>query len=368
MPMDNTDRILDVSKYLGDPTKADWVAQGTPLPHAGNVLLTMPAHSAGTVLASTVYMWYGNVKAKIKTSHGAGVVTAFILLSDVKDEIDFEWVGTELDIAQTNYYFQGIPDYTHSGNITSLSNTNDEWHTYEIRWTPDKIEWLVDDKVGRTQQKSDTWNATANRWDFPQTPSRVQLSIWPGGDEKNAKGTVDWAGGLIDWESDDIKKNGYYYASVGEITIDCYKTDTAPGTNSGKSYVYKDARATNNTVEDGDANTILKSLLGTGLDMDKDYPKSSSATQTTHEVIPGLSGGGPGTNGQAAAGTDATTPNGNTPTGTGGSSNAACTAGFQQVCGNDNGSSSESQGARQERGLGASAFAALVAVAGMLWL
>jgi hypothetical protein len=109
-PMSSIDGIVDVSKYLGDPTKADWVSQGTPLPFGGNTLLTMPPNTAGTVLASTVYMWYGNVKAKIKTGKDAGVVTAFILLSDVKDEIDFEFVGTELDIAQTNYYFQGIPD------------------------------------------------------------------------------------------------------------------------------------------------------------------------------------------------------------------------------------------------------------------
>ncbi|KAI1402879.1 hypothetical protein F4819DRAFT_260955 [Hypoxylon fuscum] len=372
MKMDNTDRIVDASKYLGDPTKADWVAQGTPLAHKGNVLLTMPPHTVGTVLASTVYMWYGNIKANIKTSKDAGVVTAFILLSDVKDEIDFEWVGTELDIAQTNYYFQGIPDYTHSGNITGVSNTNEEWHEYEIRWTPDKIEWLVDGKSGRVQEKSKTWNSTLNQWDFPQTPARVQLSIWPGGDEKNGKGTIDWAGGQIDWDSDDIKKDKYYYATIGEVTMDCYQTDKAPGTNSGKSYVYKDAKGTNDTVENGDANTILKSLLGTGLDMDKDYPKESSASSGTQEVIPGLSGGGPGTNGQAAGGDDNGSGTGNSGvTGTGSSSGAACTDGFSQVCGSsDSGSDSgsQNQGVRQEHGLGASAFAALVAVAGMVWL
>lgn len=110
LKMDSMDNVVDVSKYLGDATKADWVAQGTAVPFNGNTLLTMPPNTAGTVLASTGYIWYGNVKAKIKTGRGAGVVTAFILLSDVKDEIDYEWVGTELDIAQTNYYFQGIPD------------------------------------------------------------------------------------------------------------------------------------------------------------------------------------------------------------------------------------------------------------------
>ncbi|KAI1339389.1 hypothetical protein F5Y15DRAFT_87079 [Xylariaceae sp. FL0016] len=364
LAMDSTDGIADVGDYLGDPTKADWVAQGTPLPYNGNVLLTMPPNSVGTVLASTVYMWYGNVKAKIKTSVDAGVVTAFILLSDVKDEIDFEWVGTELDVAQTNYYFQGIPDYTHSDNITGVSDTNENFHEYEIRWTPDDITWLVDGKVGRTQKKSDTWNATANQWDFPQTPSRVQLSIWPGGAASNGKGTIDWAGGPIDWDSDFIKKNKYYYATIGEVTIECYQTKSAPGTNSGTSYTYNNVKGTNDTVEDGDKDTVLKSLLGTGLDMDKELPSSSASG--TAEVIPGLSGGGPGTNGQAAG--DA---NGGSGTGSDGatgtdSSSAACTSGFSQVCGSS--SDNTNQGASREGGLGASAFAALVGVAVMLWL
>lgn len=70
----------------------------------------MAPDSVGTLLASTTYMWYGNVKATFKTSRGQGVVTAFILLSDVKDEIDYEFVGVDLEHAQSNYYFQGIPD------------------------------------------------------------------------------------------------------------------------------------------------------------------------------------------------------------------------------------------------------------------
>lgn len=108
--MNSLKGIVDVSEYLGDPEKADWVGQGNPLVHDGHVLLTMPPKSVGTVLATTTYMWYGNVKAKLKTSRGKGVVTAFILFSDVKDEIDYEFVGVDLTTAQTNYYFQGIPD------------------------------------------------------------------------------------------------------------------------------------------------------------------------------------------------------------------------------------------------------------------
>ena len=66
--------------------------------------------SSGTLLASTSYVWYGKVSAQMKSSRGQGVVSAFILLSDVKDEIDFEFVGKDLQSAESNYYFQGITD------------------------------------------------------------------------------------------------------------------------------------------------------------------------------------------------------------------------------------------------------------------
>lgn len=88
----------------------------------GNLLLTMPSGSVGTLLANNHYVWYGKTSARMKTSRGAGVITAFILLSDVKDEIDYEWVGVDLQTAQTNYYFQGILDCK-SYPAPSLSGT-----------------------------------------------------------------------------------------------------------------------------------------------------------------------------------------------------------------------------------------------------
>ena len=81
---------------------------GTAVAYQDSLLLTMAPGTVGTVLATSTYMWYGNVKARLKTSRGRGVVTAFILLSDVKDEIDYEYVGVDLETAQTNYYFQGV--------------------------------------------------------------------------------------------------------------------------------------------------------------------------------------------------------------------------------------------------------------------
>lgn len=197
--------------YLGDPSMADWVSSGEPRQYnTSQAMLTMAQGSFGTVLSSTVYMWYGNVKARVKTSRGKGVVTAFILFSDVQDEIDYEWVGNNLEQTQTNFYSLGNPTYTNGGN-SSMTNSYDNFHEYEIDWTPDQINWIIDGDVKRTKKRSDTWNATSQSWDFPQTPSRVQFSLWPAGDPKNPPGTVNWAGGYIDWNSPEMETD-YYFA------------------------------------------------------------------------------------------------------------------------------------------------------------
>lgn len=110
---DSLDGIQPNTEYLGDASKAKWVSSGQPELYNDNVLLTLSEtgkSSSGTLLGSTSYVWYGKVTAQMKSSRGRGVVTAFILMSDVKDEIDFEFVGTDLKTAQSNFYFQGIPD------------------------------------------------------------------------------------------------------------------------------------------------------------------------------------------------------------------------------------------------------------------
>ncbi|EFX05192.1 cell wall glucanase [Grosmannia clavigera kw1407] len=353
--------MVETSKYLGDPKTADWVYQGTPLVYNNeSILLTMPARSVGTVLATTTYMWYGTVTARLKTSRGAGIVTAFILLSDVKDEIDYEFVGTELEIAQTNYYSQGIPIYANSANLT-LSNTYHNWHTYQIRWTPDTITWLVDNQVGRVKKRSDTWNATANQWNYPQTPARVQISIWPGGASSNAPGTIQWAGGLVDWDSDDINKYGYDFATFGEISIQCFNASSAPGTNNAVSYTYNNLVALNNSVGNGYKPTVLRSFLGTGLDMDIEEQRSSisSSESQTHAPVDSIPGGSPSL---PASGEHM--QSGFSSTVVIASSSTSCAeSSFSQYCGSSSGSSKSDGGriVRGQRVLGASAIAVVIA-------
>jgi beta-glucanase (GH16 family) len=302
-------------------------------------------------------MWYGNVQAKFKTSRGVGVVTAFILLSDVKDEIDYEFVGADLEVAQSNYYFQGIPDYDNEANIT-LSDTFENYHTYEIDWTPDSITWLVDGQVGRTKKRTDTWNASANQWDFPQTPARVQLSLWPAGLASNGEGTVAWAGGLVDWDSADIKNNGYYYASFTSVTVNCFNATTPPGTNTGVSYTYNGYSGTNDTVVDGKNATVLGSFLATGLDMDLGASASGAQPSSTAESIPGVSGGSPAQ----------INSHGDTSSSSGSDSGSSTATGFVQGATGTSKSGADKLGVGQEKVLKGSVFAGIVAVVAMMAL
>lgn len=374
MTLDSLDSIISMDKYLGDPTSADWVLSdgSSVLPYQDNMLLTMPANSSGTVLASTVYMWYGNVKATLKTSRGAGVVTAFILLSDVKDEIDFEVIGVDLSTVQTNYFWQAAPVYTNTQNITDLSDTYENFHTYEIQWTPDELTWLVDGNAGRTLKRSDTWNETAQRWDYPQTPSRVQLSIWPGGAPSNSEYTIEWAGGAIDWNSEDIQNYGYDFMTVKSVEIECYDAKSAPGTNNAVSYYYNGEAGTNNTVVNGKNDTVMASFLATGTDMDagaSSASSSASASASTVATIPGQSSSGIG----SASGTGSTDSGSDTGS-SGGSSTSSSSdcqssdmSSFSQSCGDSSSSQSGAAGTQDTFG-GASAFAAIVAFVFLAWL
>ncbi|KAJ9102100.1 hypothetical protein QFC19_004836, partial [Naganishia cerealis] len=74
----------------------------------------------------------------------------------------------------------------------------------------------------RTLKKEDTYNSTTKQYMYPQTPSRIQFSLWPGGAASNGIGTIEWAGGDVDWDSDDIKKYGYYYVYVKNVTVEAY--------------------------------------------------------------------------------------------------------------------------------------------------
>lgn len=361
--------IQENTKYLGDASKANWVAEGNVVPYGDSILLTMPPDSSGTLLSSTNYVWYGKISATMKTSRGAGVVTAFIMMSDVKDEIDYEFIGTDVQHAQSNYYWQGTLNYTNEVNISS-SSTDSEQHTYTIDWQENSITWSVDGNVGRTVKKDETFNSSTNSYQYPQTPARVQLSLWPAGNPKNGQGTVNWAGGEIDWSSP-YMTNGYYKAEVMEVSVECYDPPTGVKSSGSKSYVYNNVAGLEQNVAIGNDNTVLSSFYATGEHPNLDpgssndnkpssTGSSSGAVNTKVATVPGVSGGG-------ARGGDGSTSSGSS---TGGSSSSGSDSG--SIGGGSNGgfiqgtsstgSTSGAADGRGERMKQGSALAGLIAL------
>lgn len=297
--MDSLDDVAANTAYLGDPSTANWVSSGKPVTYQDSTLLTMAPSTVGTLLTSTHYVWYGKVSATMTTSQGQGVVTAFILMSDMKDEIDFEFVGDGVTAPQSNYYFQGVTNYDNMIPLNT-TDTRTNTHTYTIDWSPDKLTWAIDGNVMRTLNKADTWNSTDSSFHYPQSPARIQLSLWPAGLQSNGEGTISWAGGLVNWNSE-YMQNGYYYAQISDVSVDCYDPPSGFSHDNGNSaYYYLSRVGTNDTVAIGNNATTLASFYASG-DNPSYNPNAkasgsstqSSATMTsTPETVPGISGGG----------------------------------------------------------------------------
>ncbi|KAJ1930060.1 putative glycosidase CRH2 [Linderina macrospora] len=174
----------------------------------------------GATVISTRAIQYGTVAAVVKSGcTSGGVVSSMIIRNDqVGDEIDFEFVGGDIATVQSNYYWHNELDYTKMVKSQVVSDTTQNFHTYKIDWTPDKIVWSVDDNAFRTVERKYTWDAATNSFKFPDSKAYVSFSIWDGG--SGAEGTRAWAGGYVDWA-----KQPTFNMAVKSVTIGCYKAN-----------------------------------------------------------------------------------------------------------------------------------------------
>jgi hypothetical protein len=179
------------------------------------------------------------------------------------------------------------------------------------------------------------------------------MSLWPAGQASNAQGTIDWAGGAIDWNSEDIQNVGYDYATVGEVSVKCYDPPSDAKGSGDKSYLYANKAAMESDVEMTNNSTVLGSLGATGLDMDLGASSSSSSgssnsSSTAANSIPSSHAG---SGGMASNSTESSTGSATTDS-------PSSTSGFSQ------GTPTKDSGAagQNERVLRGSLFGVLVAL------
>ncbi|KAI8873159.1 concanavalin A-like lectin/glucanase, partial [Ramicandelaber brevisporus] len=214
--------------FNGDPNTADWIREFEPdhtevNPATGGMVLYMtraPGEQKGfgATVSSTRWVEYGKVTARLKSaSHGKGPVSAFILKGSEGDEIDIaEIVGLERDRIQTNFYYDGIEDYTHMVRSPELAHTDQAYYDYGVDWKPDSITWLINGQPIRVLRKADTWDSKLKVFKFPSRPARIQFSVWDGGNS-GKEGTMKWAGTPTEWD-----KFARFEMEIAQVSVECY--------------------------------------------------------------------------------------------------------------------------------------------------
>ncbi|XP_034709799.1 xyloglucan endotransglucosylase/hydrolase protein 19-like [Vitis riparia] len=146
----------------------------THSPESSTITLTFD-HRGGSRWRSTTRFQYGTFSSLIQCPKGNTSGLNFnIYLSSLEgdksqDEIDFEFLGKDKRIVQTNYYTAG------TGNREAIHDLgfdcSDGFHEYVIKWGPDLIQWLIDGKVIRSVVSADGEG-------FPRKPMFLYASVW----------------------------------------------------------------------------------------------------------------------------------------------------------------------------------------------
>ncbi|KAK1961643.1 family 16 glycosyl hydrolase [Colletotrichum sublineola] len=235
---------LPQSNYEVDFTKgaddSNWkVASGKISYSADGAEFVLAKQGDAPTIETSWYFFFGRAEVLMKAAPGTGVVSSVVIESDDLDEVDWEWIGGKDAEVQTNYFGKGNTSSFDRGAFHTVAASQGEFHNYTIDWTPDAVTWYINSNLVRTLNFADA----VGGMNFPQTPARLRLGIWAGGDPSNSPGTIEWAGGSTDYSK------GPYTMTVQKVAI--------TNTNPGKSYTYSDMSGSWQSikVEAADAST-----------------------------------------------------------------------------------------------------------------
>ena len=141
---------------------------------------------------------YGRIEARAKLPKGRGMWPAIWMLSESRKELGWPESG-EIDIMEhvgydndtihgtihTKAYNHTIG--TEKGKTIFIENPNDEFHVFAIEWTPEKIDFMLDDVVYNHIENE---HKTTAEWPFDQKFYLI-LNVAVGGGWGGQKGIDD---------------------------------------------------------------------------------------------------------------------------------------------------------------------------------
>jgi beta-glucanase (GH16 family) len=154
--------------------------------------------SARLITRNIAYWQYGVIEIKAKIPRGTGMWPAIWMLGKNQAEVGWPKCG-EIDIMEHVGYNQdsvfgtihtGAYNHmmgTQKGSSVYIENPYDQFHTYSIEWTPEKIDFLLD---GAVYFNVINEHKTAAEWPFDQ-PFYMILNIAVGGSWGGVEGIDD---------------------------------------------------------------------------------------------------------------------------------------------------------------------------------
>ncbi|KAF6828634.1 extracellular cell wall glucanase crf1 allergen asp f9 [Colletotrichum plurivorum] len=217
-----TSSTYSVDFTKGADAKAWTVAAGNIEYTSAGAEFTLNKKGDAPTIETSWYFFFGRAEVHMKAAPGQGIVSSVVLESDDLDEVDWEWLGGKNAEVQTNYFGKGNTTSYDRGAFHTVSDSQGTSHNYTIDWSKEAVAWYIDGALVRTLKYGDALGGQ----NFPQTPMRLRLGIWAGGDPDNNAGTITWAGGETDYSK------APYTMTVEKVSI--------TNANPAKSYTYGD--------------------------------------------------------------------------------------------------------------------------------
>lgn len=264
---------------------SDFTAGGNPTYGPNGVSFTVSGPGDAPQLNSKWYIMFGKYEIVMQAAPGQGIVSSVVLQSDDLDEIDWEFLGANPQQGQTNYFGRGNTAPTDRAGFLPVDNTM-EFHTYGIEWTDAQIVWTVDGNNVRVLRADEVPTEQ-----YPQTPMQLKFGNWAGGDPSNPPGTIQWAGGPVNYA------DGPFTMIVKSLSVTDYSTGTAYE-YSGSSGVWTSIKSIGGSIEsnEGAASETVASAPAITSTSSGGVPwtgthRSQTTLSTTYTTYPGLPSG-----------------------------------------------------------------------------
>ena len=289
--------------FKPDVFKVEYKSDGVHLP-------VTKKGDAPTILA-TKFILGGRLDCVMKIAPGKGIVSSLVFQSDDLDEIDFEWIGSKPLEAQSNYFGKGNTETYNRGATHPVSDAVNNFHTFSIDWTREKITWYIDNVAVRTLTPADSNTLYGSNNYYPQTPMQIKIGAWAAGDPSNAKGVIEWADGPIDYSqapfemviksitlTDYTKGATEYCYGDKSGSWDSIKISTTPVKDDEKETTTSAKSTPTSTKEDKEETSTKRTTLATSTSEKPETTSKASSTKkvvntSTYEVAPAITQGLP---------------------------------------------------------------------------